>query len=157
MAVEIEKKYLVNKSAWNRVTKDERHFIKQGYIVNEPGKTIRIRLKDDKGFITIKGLSKGASRPEFEYEIPGEDAKELIDKFCSSGTSKIRNIIKYKGKIWEVDEFLEENEGLIVAEIELKNEDEIFDLPEWIDKEVTAEEKYFNSNLSVRPFKTWQQ
>jgi CYTH domain-containing protein len=157
MGVEIERKYLVSKDTWDKTIKEETHFIKQGYILNHPGKTIRIRIKDDKGYITIKGLSTGASRPEFEYEIPWEDAKELVDKFCESTTTKIRNIIVHNGKRWEVDEFLEDNKGLIIAEIELKSDDETYDLPEWIDKEVTGEEKYYNSGLSVNPFKNWEQ
>lgn len=155
MGVEIERKYLVNKNTWDEVIKDNRHFIKQGYILNNPDKIIRIRLTDDKGYINIKGLSTGASRPEFEYQIPEEDAKELLANFCASGTTKIRNKVLYKGKLWEVDEFLEDNEGLIIAEIELTSDDEPFDLPEWIAKEVTGEEKYYNSNLSVHPFKKW--
>ncbi len=156
MGVEIERKYLVNKNIWEKTIKGDRHLIRQGYILNTPDKTIRIRLKDKKGYITVKGLSAGASRPEFEYEIPEEDAKELLDKFCTSNI-KIRNNIIYKGKLWEVDEFLEDNYGLIVAEIELSADDETFDLPEWIAKEVTGGEKYYNSNLSLRPFKEWEQ
>lgn len=157
MGVEIERKFLVDTHIWDKTIKDNRHFIRQGYILNTPDKTIRIRLSDDKGYITIKGRSTGASRTEFEYEIPEEDAKELLDKFCTSGTSKIRNKILYKGKLWEVDKFLEDNEGLIIAEIELKSDDETFNMPDWIAKEVTGEEKYYNANLSVHPFKNWEQ
>ncbi|WP_018614216.1 CYTH domain-containing protein [Segetibacter koreensis] len=157
MGVEIERKYLVNKNNWDKLIKDDRHFIKQGYIINSPGKTIRVRLTDNKGYITIKGVSTGASRPEFEYEIPEDDAKQLLDNFCTSAISKIRNNIIYNGKFWQVDEFLEDNEGLIIAEIELADIDEAFDLPVWITKEVTGEEKYYNSYLSVHPFKEWRK
>lgn len=157
MGVEIERKYLVDKEIWSDTVKDDRHFIRQGYILNNTDKTVRIRLYDNKGYITIKGLSTGASRPEFEYQIPEEDAKELLDNFCTSRISKIRNKISYKGKVWEVDEFLDDNAGLIVAEIELSNEEEPFDLPDWIAKEVTGEEKYYNPNLSQHPYKNWQQ
>lgn len=156
MGVEIERKYLVNKSLWDKTSKDNRHFVKQGYILNKPGKTIRVRLTDNKGFITIKGISTGVARPEFEYEIPEEDSKELLENFCNSIVSKIRNNIIYKDKLWEVDEFLDDNAGLIIAEIELSDEKELFDLPEWVEKEVTGEEKYYNSNLSVHPFKEWK-
>lgn len=155
MGVEIERKYLVNKNIWEKTVKGDSHFIRQGYILTSPDKTIRIRLKDNKGYITLKGLSTGASRPEFEYGIPEEDAKELLDKFCTSGITKIRNKLVFNGKLWEVDEFSEDNEGLIIAEIELRSDEETFDLPEWIEKEVTGEEKYYNSNLSVHPFKKW--
>lgn len=155
MGVEIERKFLVNKSIWANAVKGERHFIKQGYILNSAAKTIRVRTKDDRGYITIKGLSTGASRAEYEYEIPIKDAEELIDKFAESTTTKIRNNIFHGGKLWEVDEFLEDNEGLIVAEIELKSADEAFDLPPWVYKEVTGEEKYYNSNLSLHPYSKW--
>lgn len=98
MGVEIERKFLVDANSWSKADKGKRQVIKQGYIVNEPGKTIRVRVSDDKGFITIKGLSTGAARSEFEYAIPAEDAIELLDKFCTSYTSKIRNNIIYNGK-----------------------------------------------------------
>ena len=97
----------------------------------------------------------GASKPEFEYIIPKEDAKDLLDNFCTSDISKIRYKVHYSNKLWEVDEFLGDNEGLIVAEIELSNEQEVVDLPDWIDKEVTGIEKYYNSNLSIIPYKNW--
>ena len=125
--------------------------------MNNPDKTIRVRLTDNKGFITIKGLSTGASRKEFEYPIPEKDAKELLDNFCTTRISKIRNKISYKGKLWEVDEFLDNNAGLIVAEIELSMEQEKFELPDWIANEVTGESKYYNSNLSRHPYKDWKQ
>lgn len=157
MGLEIERKYLVDKKIWDKIIKDEKHLIKQGYILNNPDKTIRVRLTDNKGFITIKGLSTGASRKEFEYQIPEKDAKELLGNFCTTSISKIRNKISYKGKLWEVDEFLDDNAGLIVAEIELSMEQETFDLPDWIAKEVTGESKYYNSNLSRQPYKDWKQ
>ena len=157
MGVEIERKYLVNKDIWANVVKDNRHLVMQGYILNNPDKTIRIRLTDNKGYITIKGLSTGAVRLEFEYQIPEEEAKELLNNFCTSAISKIRNKITYKGKLWEVDEFLDDNAGLIVAEIELSDEEEKYDLPDWIAKEVTGEEKYYNPNLSKHPYKDWKQ
>ncbi len=155
MGIEIEKKFLVNKEKWREVVKEQRSLFRQGYIVSDPGKTIRVRLTDTAGYITIKGRSVGAVKPEYEYAIPVEDAKELLDNFCVSEISKIRNFITHDGKLWEVDEFLGENEGLIVAEIELDREDETFSLPAWIDKEVTHEKRYSNSNLSVNPYKHW--
>lgn len=155
MALEIEKKFLVDKNKWEAIEKSNRSFIKQGYILTDSHKTIRIRQTDSKSYITIKGSNVGAIRPEYEYEIPYEDAEELIDKFAVSSITKIRYIIDYKNKKWEVDEFLGDNEGLIIAEIELKDENEEFELPEWIGKEVTDIEKYYNSRLSEVPFKKW--
>jgi adenylate cyclase len=98
----------------------------------------------------------GATRPEFEYEIPMQDARELLDNFAVSELSKVRYKINGNDKIWEVDEFLGDNLGLVVAEIELKSENEAFDQPDWIDKEVTGEQKYYNSNLTIMPFKDWE-
>lgn len=155
MGLEIERKYLVNKEKWNLVEKPKRNIIKQGYILTDPNKTIRVRLKNTKGYITIKGLSVGATRQEFEYEIPRNDAEQLLEKFSVSNLEKIRYEILYKGKLWEVDEFLGDNLGLIIAEIELNSESEIFELPNWIEKEVTSEQKYYNSNLSKNPFVKW--
>ncbi|MCW3105935.1 MAG: hypothetical protein JWQ09_441 [Segetibacter sp.] len=157
MGVEIERKYLVNKKMWDNTPKDDSYQVRQGYILNEENKTIRIRLTDNKGYITIKGASKGSSRPEFEYPIPIEDAEELLKSFCTQYISKIRHNITYKNKLWEVDEFLDDNAGLIIAEIELKSEGETFDLPGWVEKEVTGDAKYYNSNLSLHPFKNWKQ
>jgi len=155
VAVEIERKYLVHIEKWNRIDKGKKHFYRQGYLLTDPAKTIRVRVTGESGFITIKGKSVGASRQEYEYVIPKQDAIELLNQFCSSDVSKFRYIIPFAGKVWEVDEFLGANEGLIVAEIELSTEDEKFETPEWISKEVTGIEKYYNSNLSKRPFKEW--
>jgi CYTH domain-containing protein len=156
MGIEIERKFLVNKEKWRRIVKEKKSFYRQGYIVSDPEKTIRVRLTDTAGYITIKGLSVGASRPEFEYSIPKADATELLDNFCESEVSKIRYFITYDNKLWEVDEFAGDNEGLIVAEIELSSEDETFSVPDWIDKEVTADKRYSNSNLSLNPYKNWK-
>lgn len=156
MGIEIERKFLVKKDKWAQVVKTERLLFRQGYIVSDPQKTIRVRLTDTSGFITIKGETIGAARPEFEYAIPPADAQQLLDNFCYAELSKIRYFIPHDGHTWEVDEFLGQNEGLIVAEIELDAEDEKFSLPGWIDKEVTSEKKYTNSNLSVNPFRDWK-
>jgi CYTH domain-containing protein len=155
MGIEIERKFLVNKEKWDQVIKEKKSLYRQGYIVSDPGKTIRVRLTDKEAFLTIKGLTVGISRAEFEYSIPVADAQQLLDGLCGSVVSKVRNFITYDNKLWEVDEFLGDNEGLIVAEIELKAEDEAFSLPEWVDKEVTSEKKYSNSNLAKKPYKNW--
>ncbi|OQP47323.1 adenylate cyclase [Niastella yeongjuensis] len=155
MGIEIERKFLVNKEKWNQVKKEKRSLYRQGYIVSDPEKTIRVRLTDNEAFLTIKGLSVGASRPEFEYSIPVDEAQQLLDGFCDTVVSKIRNFITYDNKLWEVDEFHGDNEGLIVAEIELDDENESFSRPEWISEEVTSEKKYSNSNLAKKPYKSW--
>ncbi len=131
------------------------HHYRQGYLLTDPQKTIRVRLTETTGFLTIKGVSVGTTRSEYEYEIPITEAKELLDNFSTSELSKIRYHIEFNNKIWEVDEFLGDNAGLFIAEIELKSEDEVFDLPEWVTKEVTEEKKYYNSNLTINPYKNW--
>ena len=155
MGIEIERKFLVNIGKWKAVVKDKKMFFRQGYLMITPEKTIRVRQTDTNGYITIKGLAVGITRSEFEYNIPKSEAEQLIDMFATSIVTKFRYIIEFKNKLWEVDEFLEENSGLIIAEIELCSETEKFELPEWIDKEVTHEEKYYNSNLSAHPFIKW--
>lgn len=156
MGVETEKKFLVKKVLWNKV-KQHGTLYRQGYMLREEDKTIRVRLiEGDKGYITIKGSVKGFSRPEYEYPIPEKDAEALLSNFCNAIVSKRRYKVKTGNKVWEVDEFLGDNEGLIVAELELKDEAETFNLPEWIDTEVTGDKRYYNSELSVNPFKNWK-
>ena len=156
MGIEIERKFLVKQEIWAQLEKPDGEFYRQGYLLTDPTKTIRVRQTSEKGFLTIKGISVGASRAEFEYEIPQEEAKDLLDQFSVSELSKIRYKILFENKLWEVDEFLGENEGLMVAEIELQSEDETFSTPNWIGEEVTGEEKYYNSNLTLLPFKNWK-
>jgi CYTH domain-containing protein len=155
MGIEIERKFLVKKDKWGQVVKEKKSLYRQGYILSDQQKTIRVRLTDTEAFLTIKGQTVGLARPEFEYSIPREDAQHMLDNFCVSELSKIRYFIPHHEHTWEVDEFLGQNEGLIVAEIELGSEDEKFSLPDWVDKDVTAEKKYTNSNLAVKPFKSW--
>ncbi|UKT64111.1 CYTH domain-containing protein [Pedobacter mucosus] len=155
MGKEIERKFLLNKAKWEEIAKPVGEHFRQGYILTEPGKTIRVRTTETKGWLTIKGISVGASRLEYEYEIPLAEATELLDNFSISELKKIRYKITYAGKVWEIDEFLGDNLGLMVAEIELLSEDEYFETPEWIGMEVTADKKYYNSNLTINPFKDW--
>lgn len=156
MPLEIERKFLVNKSLWQKLHKPSGDLYRQGYLLTDPQKTIRVRQTPDSGFLTIKGISVGATRAEFEYEIPFAEAQELLDQFSVSELSKVRYKIIFEDKLWEVDEFLGKNEGLIIAEIELQSEDEIFTIPDWLDNEVTGEEKYYNSNLTLNPYKNWK-
>ena len=155
MGIEIERKFLVNHVRWEELEKPLGEFYRQGYLLTDPQKTIRIRQTSDKGFLTIKGISVGAVRAEYEYEIPFDEAKELLDQFSVAELSKMRYKIPIGNHVWEVDVFSGKNLGLIVAEIELKSEDETFDLPDWIDREVTGEEKYYNSNLVLEPYNDW--
>ena len=155
MGIEIERKFLVKKDKWKELEKPSGELYRQGYLLTDPNKTIRVRQTSAKGFLTIKGLSVGATRPEYEYEIPFEEAKELLDQFAIAELSKIRFKIIIDQHIWEVDEFFGNNKGLIVAEIELSNEEEKFNIPDWIDREVTHEEKYFNSSLVIHPYQHW--
>ena len=155
MGVEIERKFLVNKEKWELVEKPKGNHFRQGYLVTDPTKTIRVRITDSSSYLTIKGISVGATRQEFEYEIPKIDAEQLLNQFAVTDLIKIRYEILFDGKIWEVDEFLGENLGLLLAEIELENESDIVELPDWIEREVTNEENYYNSNLSINPFINW--
>lgn len=116
-----------------------------------------MRQTPDKGYLTIKGISAGATRQEYEYEIPLDDARELLDNFSISELSKIRYIINFDNKIWEVDEFLGQNSGLILAEIELKSEEEMYDIPDWQGMEVTNDQRYYNANLTINPYKNWKE
>lgn len=156
MSVEIERKFLVNPEAWSQVIKPQGTLLRQGYILDAPAKTIRVRATATSAFITIKGLSSGFSRPEFEYPVPVTDALEMLELFAVSELSKVRYEISYAGKTWEVDEFKGENEGLIVAEIELEREDEVFDVPAWVTMEVTGDQRYYNSSLAVSPYRNWR-
>jgi adenylate cyclase len=155
MAQEIERKYLVHLEKWAAVAKPQGEYYRQGYILTDKDKTIRVRLAGEKAFLTIKGLSKGMSRAEYEYAIPTQDAQELLEGFVVSELSKIRYKINYGEHLWEIDEFLGENEGLIVAEIELSHEAETFELPPWVAQEVTEESRYYNSNLTIFPYQKW--
>lgn len=155
MGIEIERKYLVRTDVWKAAAKGNGRLIRQGYLSTDPDKTIRVRHDEESGYLTIKGVNAGSSRLEYEYRIPRAEAAELLDHFSVSELAKTRYEVPYAGKTWEVDEFHGDNEGLIIAEIELQEEHESFELPDWIDREVTDEVRYYNANLSERPFKTW--
>jgi adenylate cyclase len=157
MAQEIEKKFLVKGDFKPFVTKSTR--IVQGYLSSVPERTVRVRIKGDKGFLTVKGIGNqtGASRFEWEKEISVDDAKELL-KICEPGViDKTRYIVPAgDGLVFEVDEFYGDNEGLTLAEIELPSEDYDFKKPEWLGEEVTGDVKYYNSMLMKNPYKNWK-
>jgi len=155
MAQEIERKFLIKTDRWQELNKPHGDLYRQGYLSTDPNNTIRIRLTESAAWLTIKGLTKGASRREYEYAIPHEDAREMLDNQATHELSKTRYKITYASKLWEVDVFHGDNSGLIMAEIELESEDEQFELPGWVGEEVTGIERYYNSNLAVHPFNSW--
>lgn len=154
MAIEIERKFLVKNHDYRPLS--EQIYIHQGYICAEKERVVRVRIYGEKAFITIKNASIGFSRDEFEYEIPINDAKFLLQNICLHPTiEKIRYKFPYKGFVWEIDEFRDENEGLIIAEIELESEQTYFEKPDFIAEEVTNDTRYYNANLIKNPFKNW--
>ncbi len=146
---------MVHHKLWLALSKPDGLVYRQGYILTDPHKTIRVRLTGAKGYLNLKGLTTGATRLEYEYEIPLQEARELLDHFAETELTKTRYILSYGGKVWEVDEFTGDNAGLIVAEIELQSEHEPFELPPWVDREVTEDARYYNANLTLHPYNSW--
>ena len=157
--VEIERKFLVRDELWRRVrTEAGGTLFRQGYLNREPGRTVRVRRAGDLAFLTIKGQGKVGSalvRPEFEYPIPAGDADALLTLCIQPLIEKRRHLVSHEGHTWEVDEFLGDNAGLLVAEIELEDPNEAFVRPGWVGEEVTADRRYANSNLVDYPFCKW--
>ncbi|HEY9666536.1 MAG TPA: CYTH domain-containing protein [Coleofasciculaceae cyanobacterium] len=154
MATEIERKFLVKGDDWRSLGTGTVY--RQGYLSTKKGCTVRVRLVGEQGYLTIKGLTQGFSRAEFEYPIPAQDVREMLDNLCDRPLiEKTRYKIKWGDLIWEVDEFAGENEGLIIAEIELPGENYSFELPDWIGQEVSDDPRYFNANLVQHPYSQW--
>jgi CYTH domain-containing protein len=155
MAQEIERKYLVKSEKFKKLAEPTSY--RQGYLSTVKERTVRVRTINDKGFLTIKGITVGASRVEYEYEIPAEEAADMLNNLCEKPLiEKNRYKVDHAGLTWEIDEFFGDNQGLIVAEVELTSEDQQIDLPDWIGEEVTSDPRYFNSNLTRHPFKDWK-
>lgn len=155
MGVEIERKFLVTGDAWRAL--GEATLLRQGYLSLDPERTVRVRIEGEAATLTIKGKNRGATRGEWEYPIPVQEAAELLDTLCQRPlVEKIRHRIAAGPHTWEVDEFLGANAGLVVAEIELASEEEAFDKPGWIGPEVTHDHRYFNSNLIRHPYSAWK-
>lgn len=152
MGVEIERKFLVTSDDWRLGARGVDY--RQGYLCREKGRTVRVRIAGDQGYLTVKGANRGASRPEFEYPVPLDDARELLG-LCGPLVEKVRYRVPFGGLVWEVDEFRGDNEGLVVAEVELPTEDTVVLLPPWAGAEVTADGRYANSQLSVNPYCRW--
>ena len=156
MPLEIERKFLVTNDSWQESA--NRSVIRQGYLSRDIERTVRVRVKDDKAYLTVKGRNKGAVRTEFEYEIPRIDGDAMLDSLALRPLiEKTRATIEFAGKLWEIDCFFGENQGLVVAEVELSSENEEIELPEWVGAEVTHLPRYYNSSLSERPYSLWSE
>ncbi len=155
MPKEIERKFLVQKApAWTSLPGTK---YRQGYLNTTKERIVRVRTIGDQGYLTVKGLTVGATRLEFEYEIPVADADAMLDDLCERPLiEKRRYKVEYDDLVWEIDEFFGENDGLIVAEVELEREDQRFEKPPWIGEEVTGDPRYFNSNLVQHPYSEWE-
>ncbi len=150
---EIERKYLINYEKWNPVTKGVKMI--QGYLSNDAERIVRVRIAGEKAFLTIKGKTQGIKRVELEYEISLTDATEMLKMCVDCPVEKVRYKEKYLGKLWEIDIFGGKNKGLFMAEVELEDENENVELPDWIIKEVSHDERFFNAYLSKYPYSRW--
>ena len=154
MGVEIERKFLLQGDAWRGL--GQAVLLRQGYLSSARERVVRVRIEGEQAMLTIKGANVGATRGEWEYPIPLADAAELLDGLCEQPLiEKVRHRIEHAGMLWEVDEFLGANAGLIVAEIELASEDQPFEKPDWIGAEVSGDARYYNANLIRHPFSQW--
>jgi len=154
MGKEIERKFLVNDNSFKIRAKGIRY--RQGYLNTAKERVVRVRTADTRGFLTIKGIAVGATRLEYEYEIPFDDANAMLDALCEKPLiEKNRYTVQHAGLAWQIDEFFGENQGLVLAEVELEREDQPVERPAWIGREVTGDPKYFNSNLIRVPYKSW--
>ncbi len=156
MASEIERKFLVKRESWPAPAAGGVRY-RQGYLSTDPERTVRVRIAGGNAFITVKGLTRGIERHEFEYSVPLSDAAVMLDELCVRPLiEKVRYRIEFAGRVWEVDEFSGENEGLLLAEVELSTADAQVELPPWAGLEVSADPRYFNSNLAQNPYSRWR-
>jgi adenylate cyclase len=154
MIVEIERKFLVKNNAWKKQVVTSKRCV-QGYVATKPGCTVRVRIMGDQGFLTLKGPRKGITRAEYEYPIPVQHAEDMLSCLTGVLVSKTRHFVEHAGHTWEVDVFHDENDGLIVAELELEHEAEAFETPAWLGLEVSKIGRYTNKSLSVKPYTQW--
>lgn len=156
MATEIERKFLLKDTSWKDVVNEGTAY-SQGYLVGSKHASVRVRIQGEKAFINIKSATLDITRQEYEYEIPLEDARELLDSLCEKPLiSKTRYLVPQGKHTWEIDVFSGENEGLVVAEIELSDADETFDKPGWLGEEVSGDVRYYNVNLGKHPYRDWK-
>jgi CYTH domain-containing protein len=154
MGQEIERKFLLRSDAWRAGARGKRY--RQGYLCTAKERTVRVRTVDAAGFLTIKGPSRGVARAEYEYEIPVADADEMLDSLCEGPLiEKTRYRVEHEGLVWEIDEFDGDNQGLVVAEVELQRAEQAIVKPAWLGEEVTADPRYFNANLVKHPYTKW--
>lgn len=155
MGKEVERKFLLRSDAW----RDEVHRsirLVQGYLARSEGSAVRVRIDGDTAELNIKHTLDGIDRLEFEYPIPLDDAREMLEQVAMRPLiEKTRHLVEYAGHLWEIDEFFGDNAGLVVAEIELEDADEAFERPPWLGEEVSHDVRYYNSNLSKRPYRQW--
>jgi len=156
MAEEIEHKFLIQNEDWKENVHLSSEY-KQGYLISDNKRSVRIRTSNNKAWLNIKSATIGTHRQEFEYEIPLEEGKEILETLCEIPLiEKIRHLVTYKQHTWEIDVFSGDNTGLTVAEIELSKIGEYFEKPNWIGKEVTEDRRYYNNSLCKNPFKNWK-
>lgn len=154
MSLEIERKFLLKGDGWRALGTGVPY--RQGYLSTVPGRSVRVRQVRDKGYLTIKGIAVGATRAEYEYAIPAEDASEMLTNLCERPLiEKTRYRVEHHGLTWEIDEFDGDNAGLIIAEVELDAEDQAISLPDWVGKEVTGDPRYYNASLIANPYTSW--
>ncbi|MBE0617966.1 MAG: CYTH domain-containing protein [Proteobacteria bacterium] len=154
MGIEIERKFLVRGEGWR--TGAETRVIRQGFLSTDPDRTVRVRVAGDRGYLTVKGRAEGLVRAEFEYPIPVEDANAMLDRLCLRPLiEKTRHRVEHAGLVWEVDEFHGENQGLVLAEVELDDPGAEVRLPPWTGEEVSGDPRYYNANLVRHPFAKW--
>ena len=157
MAKEIERKFLLQNDQWRESINRSRQFV-QGYLVGSKQASVRVRIEGEWAFINIKSAAMNVTRDEYEYEIPLTDAREILENLCDKPLiAKIRHDVMYDHKKWEIDEFQQENTGLIVAEIELSSVDEVFSMPAWAGKEVSDDVRYYNVCLVKQPYSSWDK
>lgn len=157
MAIEIEHKFLLANDNWREhISRSVRY--RQGYLSSQPTSSIRVRTSNDRAWLNIKTATIGTHRHEYEYEIPPADANEILDSLCKKPLiEKVRYFVTDNGNLWEIDEFEGENQGLIVAEIELDETGQTFSKPPWIGLEVTGDLRYYNNNLAIHPYSEWRE
>lgn len=155
MAIEIERKFLVVGDAWRgEVARSVE--MRQGYLTQEAGRaSVRVRIEGEQARLNIKAAIVGAARAEYEYEIPLDEGRQILDTLCVGRLEKLRHYIERDGLVWEIDEFLNDNAGLVVAEIELASIDQVFERPAWLGRELTADRRYYNHYLALHPWRSW--
>lgn len=155
MGVEIERKFLVNGDAWKKNVSRSIHY-RQGYLCGSTHASVRVRVTDEDARLNIKSATLGVQRDEFEYVIPLDEARQMLETLCEGPLiEKTRHLVEHKGHIWEIDVFEGQNQGLVVAEIELSVEDEAFERPPWVGEEVSHDPRYYNTSLVRHPFCQW--